>query len=385
MQILAYDKELNLLAQDVPFFNLQWNRRYCEAGDFSIQILASMYDPNWLYIRCDERDEVGVIRALSYTNNGGEKLLTLSGFFAEGLMNELALVKGAYDTQGIQGIADSTSDVVGMWFQFSEAVDKKGFILDQGRSLGTETTWDFEKAQLGNKVYEALNYRGLGIKFYMTELTSADWEGVLRQIKARVYQGLDRTAGQTENDPAIFSAIWGNLEGETVSIDRTDYKNVCIVSYWQGYIPYVNTDGTAPVHTRQMNKDIWANDTKEAERFETGLYKLDDSPYEEDPYATAEEAREAIATYEKEVEEEARELLDDKAAVVDINVSVVADDQYRKGYDLGDKCTIILEDIGLDLEARIVEVNEVWKSSGHEVTLGFGSKRISNIRRALQP
>jgi hypothetical protein len=49
---------------------------------------------------------------------------------------------------------------------------------------------------------------------------------------------------------------------------------------------------------------------------------------------------------------------------------------YGEDYDLGDKCTVIIEDINLVLEARIISVYEVFKNNEQTITLEFGNQRI---------
>ena len=87
MEVYGLDDKFGLVTAAIPYFNLQWNRKYYEAGDFSIQISADVYDPSWAYIMTHDRPEVGVVQKLQYTNNGGEKLVQLSGFFAEQRLN----------------------------------------------------------------------------------------------------------------------------------------------------------------------------------------------------------------------------------------------------------------------------------------------------------
>ena len=68
---------------------------------------------------------------------------------------------------------------------------------------------------------------------------------------------------------------------------------------------------------------------------------------------------------------------------IDIEIDNFGSEAYLRDFDLGDLVTVQLEDIALELETRIVEVSEVFKPEGHTVSLGFGSKRISNIERAV--
>ena len=45
-------------------------------------------------------------------------------------------------------------------------------------------------------------------------------------------------------------------------------------------------------------------------------------------------------------------------------------------YDLGDKCTIILEDIGIIIEQRLIAVYEVIKDNELSLSVEFGNQKI---------
>ena len=87
--------------------------------------------------------------------------------------------------------------------------------------------------------------------------------------------------------------------------------------------------------------------------------------------------------FEAALRQEALEKLADCVVAQEIDVSNLGNANYLEDFDLGDKVSVILDDIGLELETRIVEVTEVFKPDGHSVQLGFGSKRITNMRRAM--
>lgn len=71
----------------------------------------------------------------------------------------------------------------------------------------------------------------------------------------------------------------------------------------------------------------------------------------------------------------------DNAPKVSIDADLADLSQYRSGYDLGDTVKIVTS-LG-DVTAQIVEAEEVYKGGSQSVTLTFGSKKVSNIRRAI--
>lgn len=55
---------------------------------------------------------------------------------------------------------------------------------------------------------------------------------------------------------------------------------------------------------------------------------------------------------------------------------------YLQDWDLGDKVDVIVEDIGLAMQARIVTVREVFKQNNHTVEIELGDKKLTDIQKA---
>ena len=56
--------------------------------------------------------------------------------------------------------------------------------------------------------------------------------------------------------------------------------------------------------------------------------------------------------------------------------------EYLQDWDLGDKVDVIVEDIGLAMQARIVTVREVVKQNNHTVEIELGDKKLTDIQKA---
>lgn len=50
--------------------------------------------------------------------------------------------------------------------------------------------------------------------------------------------------------------------------------------------------------------------------------------------------------------------------------------EYRKDFDLGDKCTVVIAEIGMTLEARLIGCYEVMKSGQWSMNMEFGTPII---------
>lgn len=343
MEVFGLSRSFELITADIPYYNLQWSRKYYEAGTWQMQVSADVYDSHWHFVMTHERPEVAVIQKVQYSNDGGEKLVLLSGFFAEQMLDGIACSPRFVTDRAHTGTA------VRVLCETMGLESKKGIAFnDTGASLGDRTSCDFIGNKLGSKCYSILQSRELSYRVRCTQ--------DFLSLYMEVWQGKDRTQGQSANPWAVFSSTWGNIENEEVSIDDSAVANVCIVSANEESVQFeVDRSGGG-------------------ERFEVFLDKNSEKPGEDQ---SAEDFRAGL-------EQEAYEKLDAAVQAVTIDVDSYGDTGYLNNYDLGDLVTLQLEDIRLDLETRIVEIQEVFKPEGHTVQLGFGSKRISNIERAVK-
>lgn len=96
LEIHALDEGFNLVAPNIPYTSLQWNRRYYECGDFTCVVPSNVYSPDWAYIYTENRPETGIIQKVEYADTahteGGIDTVTLSGFFLESLLNRITFL-----------------------------------------------------------------------------------------------------------------------------------------------------------------------------------------------------------------------------------------------------------------------------------------------------
>ena len=84
-------KNINLIALNANFeiislltyTNLQWNRKYHEAGYFSVQIPLGQYRNDIRYVYTKDRPEMGKVTQINYTEKNGFRSIQLSGYFLE--------------------------------------------------------------------------------------------------------------------------------------------------------------------------------------------------------------------------------------------------------------------------------------------------------------
>lgn len=335
------DKNYNVVTVGIPYNNLQWNRRYYEAGSFSVVVPNILVDDSWAYICCADRPEVGMVQ--KKTINDDET--TISGFFAEKMLDDKVCFPWYRKT--FNTVEQAARD---MFSTYKE--DLPITMLPANNPLiGTQSAHNFSDDELGKKLYATLE------PFEASYRVIFDYSTV--QLKFGVWKGLDRRQSQTVNPYQVFSTEFGNIEHKSVNIDDSDFKNFAVVPFDENdegrELGYLFIDLSNGGYKRKIVYDY--RSTK---------------PGTDTPYDDIEAIR-----------QEATESLLERQSIVEVDIDVT-DEGYMTDYDLGDNCDIVLKDVGVSMSARIVEVSEVYKASGSKITIGLGNKRIDNMQRMLK-
>ena len=346
MDVYILDANFQLVSIGLPYINLQWNRRYYEAGDFQLEISAKIYDESWAYIGTADRPELGMIQKIQLFGEGDVSVL-ISGYFCEKMLDD----KTCYPRY----IGNATNTETAVRNIFTKYKDDLPIQLAAANNppLGDRTQSDFSDDQLGEKLFKMLESRECSYRVL--------YDYVNNKLMFQVWQGLDRTQSQNVNSHQVFSTEFGNIIDKTIDLDDSGYKNYAIVP--------VNSD----------------DDGKEQATYYVDLSK---GGYKReivfDFRASRPEKDQSMADFKDGVIQEATERLLSFAKIEDIEVVTAGAVGYMVDYNLGDKCDVLLSDVGIKLETRIVEIREVFKADGgHTVGIGLGNKRISNIRRAV--
>lgn len=337
MDIYALDKDFQLVTVAIPYSNLQWTRRYYEAGQFSVQIPIELYDDNWAYIGTSERPELGMAQKMLKIDND---YVQVSGFFCEKMLDE----KVCYPRY----IGDVQKTETAVRNIFTKYKSDLPIVLGQPNNplLGNRTQSDFSDDELGNKLFSILESRELSYR--------VRYDYFENKLYLEVWQGLDRTQSQTVNTWQTFSFEFGNIIKDIVDKDDSAYKNYAIIP--------VNADDNG------KEQNTYYLDLSNGEKHREKVFDMRSKKPEEN---------QSMADFKAAVLQEVTEKMLKFARIYDIDVDVVGQLGYMTDYDLGDKCDIILTDVGISLESRIVEVSEVIKDNGHTVTVGLGNKRWS--------
>lgn len=339
------------------FSNLQWNRKYHETGTFSIQIPLWLYSPEMKYIYTKDRPELGRISQVNYIHDEKGQRIHLSGYFEEkdldrhvvyppGTSNILNPVSWIVQSGAAEDVAYSFFDG---FKNISTSEISSVLNINAGSSQGRGKTAVHTRngELLGKKIYNILKPSGMSYRVLYDLVTSAK--------SFDVWSGLDRTDTNAEgNNPIVFSTKYGNIKNPNVLISSVNYKNACIVTHEQ-------QTGESSVLTSRAVHDLSAG---EEVRFTFLKSALQKSEYTDEAFIIA-------------LDNEGHNEIAEHPEVFNIDFDALEGSyEYMVDFDLGDKCSIEIPEIGLSIQARLIGCYEVMKSGKWTMEMEFGTPII---------
>lgn len=343
MDLMALDSNLVPVGKTkIKYLDLMWNRKYYEVGQFSVQIKKEDYSSEMSYVFTKERPELGIIQKVKYEEESGT--VELSGFFFERKLKD-KIIYPTFERDGTR--SEFVAAAVEAFKQDIPKLVVAAYANDGEIVQKQETGATLEEMSHSTLQVEEKSYRCV-----------YDFEEDV--IRFEIYEGKDRTQGQTANNFVTFSKGFRNIKSVAVNSDSSAYKNYFIV-------------GGAG---------------EGAERI-TVIHDLSGGGYRQELFIdgskkTYNEAKQTLKEYKEILMQMAVEKAVKYVDIQNVEFDAVADAgaKYLKDYDLGDKCDVIIEQIGKSYEARIIEILETWNSGKHQVTLTFGDKIPTQYEKA---
>ncbi len=340
---LVFLDEHFIPVKTVDYINLQWNRRYYECGQFSIQMLAKDYDKSFWYAYRASQCELGIVQKTEYTTKENGEFIQISGFFLEYMLNNDIL----YPTFRFQGDLNDCIRSILTTYCSQIPQFKVGVIQLPNTTITIQQTGE----EAGKQIYSMLQ------KYEYSYRLSYDY--VSNTILFDTWQGIDRTTALAPilgNEPAVFSQAWGGLKNLSVVQDESNYKNYAVIAgSGEGEKrQHVILDNTRGEPARKVYID--ARD----------LQQSDDMTQKE---------------YWDTLAQRGAEKLNDYAKITNIAFEATGSLQYQKDFDLGDKCDLVISGTGMEYESRIIGVDEVIKENRTEINLLFGDKIPKRYRK----
>lgn len=350
MFIIARDKSFNKVAYDVPYTSLMWVTRWYDFGEFLMQVPIESYSKDWRYISSPDSDRVAMIQRIQYSSADGG-VAVLSGFFLEKMLDRAVALPDYRYNGKTTAVMYACYDLIRKYYtdDVNGLLDIDPTYYNHDGSPKTTRQWT---GNLGTVIYDALMSFGMSqhvrlIEHYELE-TISDWVVLI---------GKNRSEGQTEYSPVVLSSAYNDFLEYDFVFDDSCYKNTAVVT-WGNIYQSQKVHRTGETIAKGMESQIYV---------ESSATENEENTYDEVKAEAAQEGREALGNYTK---------------VEDLNVTLADPSIVGSLFDLGDIITVKIPEAGIAANIRAVEITETFDIYGKSVEVGFGNKRISNIRRA---
>lgn len=331
MEFKALDSNFNLLSLIEPH-NVQWNRKYYECGTYALEIAQDQYMPEMKYIYCTDRPETGIIQKVSWSGTN----VTLEGCFLEKILDDKIIYPTFYGSGEITNVLTSLVNKY-----------KEDLPINTIQALNSGSKVDFQETgtTIGEKLYEILQTQEMSYRLLY------DFEK--NSVTLQFYQGMDRTQ-ESGNNFVTFSSLYENLTDVLVDTDDSNYKNFALVA----------------------GQDSGDNRVTVEVDLSNGGYK---KKVFIDERQTQQSSDQSLDQYKLELYQKGLEKLLGYEFIQNVDFKSNGNGyEYMTDYDLGTKCDIIIDELKLSLQVRIIAIYEVLKGNSHTIEIEVGNKILTD-------
>lgn len=342
MELLLLDKNFEICGLIDDFSSLVWNRKYYECGDFSLQtsINNRKQFENAKYIYSKDFLETAMLETLNIKQTTQGLEIVRTGRFLESKLAQRVIDKTQYFRNMIT--EDIVRSLVNTFVINAGVRSIPNISLGERKGLGRSRTMQMTGDNLLTKIYELCKEDELSIKLWY------DFEQ--NKMIFEVWQGFDRVDMQNENTWAIFSRNFENIVNEEYATDTTKYCNFAYIT---------GEDKGENRVVVEVNRIKEGEDRKE-------LY-VDARDLQKDENMTDTE-------YQQTLIERGIEKLNENAKIETANFAIdpLSNLIYKKDFDLGDKVVYKNDELGFNIENRIIGISEAYENGDKTIDLTFG-------------
>lgn len=351
VELLVLNDNFQIIGIIDDFASLTWRRAYYKTGEYSLYLSGQYFHliNQGKYIYRKDAQETGIIENIEYGNQDEfVPSLLVSGRFldsilADRVLNSVQYLKGTHEY-----VMRSLVYTLAIAGNNNRKIPR--LFLGKDNNLGSKIDQQATGDNLLEKLYEigATGELGLRVRYdYLQE-----------KMFFEVYKGLDRTEAQTVNSWATFSTDFENLSELSYIYNDMDYKNFAYVA-GEGENTeriVVEVDCTNGEYRRELYVDARDLSTRT----------------DDDSVMTTAEYRALLTQRGLEKLAEYR-----KIQQANSNIDPNGNLKYKIDYDLGDKCTVCDKYLGISLEQRITEIEEVHEGGMLKISPVFGDGYIT--------
>lgn len=387
--VLGFDKYGQALGV-IDFIELQWNRKYQECGSFVLYIAADDYNASIKYVQYSDRPETGIVQKVEYEEKVGGRFVTLSGFFVDKMLDGGACHFAFNFEAGISPV-----QMMNEYMRAALNLNASGEIntgaTDTGKRVIRKLTVDAASTYpssadntveagepLGQALYGILSADGRS--FTCSPIFYTDETKPLLGLNVKFWKGKDL------GDTVRFSDSLNNVGSIKYTYDESaEYARYQILqelpedtdaTQWPnnyGVVTSALADGTLKYYLQAY----YQNDSNRPK--DMGLCRPEKVFYSQIDGVDLIPANERVIVQKMQAAAQLDMLNNYKVESIEVD-ALQYRFIYRQDYDLGDICTVSIDDIKQMYTARIIEIDEVYSSNKLEITVVLGTPQKQKWR-----
>lgn len=375
MELLLLDKNFEICGIVDDFSSLVWNRKYYECGNFSLQTSIDNLQQfkNAKYVYSKDFAETAILETFNYIETEQGLVINRTGRFLERILADKVIDNTQYFTNMIT--EDIVRNLVNTFCINAGIRTISNLILGKRKGLGKKRTIQMTGDNLLDKIYELCKEDELSIKLWY------DFNN--NKLVFEVWQGLDRRDTQDTNTWAIFSKNFENILEDEYSLDETKYCNFAYVAGEIDDDTGTNEDGTTKTTKKRIITTV--DRVKEGEeRRELYVDARDLQSEKTDNEGNSIKILEA--EYIQMLKERGIEKLNEckRIETSNFNINPLSNLEYEKDFNLGDKVVYKNDELGFNIEDRIIGVTESYENGEKTIETTFGEDyNIKKVKEAI--
>lgn len=356
MELYIFDRELNFKGLLEGHSSLRWVRKHAKCGEFELhcgltpETLELLKRNNVIWKKDDL--EAGYIEYRNITQDQeGKEVLIVKGKFLTGYLNRRII----WGNENINTTSElAIRDLVNKNCINPTDLNRKINLLQLGelKNYTKNINYQVSYKNLLDEIEGIANTNELGIR---TLIDAAN-----KKIIFDIYEGLDRTAGQGVNAPAIFSKEFENILEQEYTDSLNNYRNVALIA------------GEGEGAARQL---VAVGEGTDLDRFEMFV----DARDLQKESKTTQQYKELLESRGNTKLAEQKEI-----KTFDSKINLRSNLIYKEDFNLGDIVTCTSKKWGITIDTRITEIEEIYEQNGFNVNVVFGNNIPTLIDKIKQ-
>lgn len=369
MELYFLDKNFALASMPIEdFASLTWKESWIEPGSFTLHVDFKYFPiiAQSRYIYNTDAKKAAIIETIQYTQADGERVV-LTGRTLEALLEKRVAERG-YASGSTAKVEESAYAVFNRYASPSGVRSLEGMTAGdhiQGFTEAGEVTV-MQGDNLSEWMYSTLPLYG------MSPLAVADMD--FGELYLTCKHLADRTVGnEAGNSPIMLSQSFENTRDDTYHYDETELVNHVYVVMTSD--PCYGKQ-TVEVDTRQEDEprvEIYIESSASSE------------PVEKDGVLTP---TVSLAECKAIMRQEGLEALEGHAIQESVSCAVEPSAIYkhRRDFWVGDKVSYTSAILGVEMDAQITEVEEIYESGSKKINIRIGRdfSAVNYLRKMVQ-